>query len=157
VEADVLIPVPPLAVMAKRHQEMKDKYAKEYTTQFNEALAKSQLPATKAMVAEMAKYISRSAKIGFKMTPDEAAQLVKEDIQVAHQRLIGDSDGETLMKLLGENVANKIRKYDTDRLKTPEQVLRTPTERSAERPQRGKQQTTRMTPHEWRLHKRGLL
>lgn len=145
------------AVQARRHEEMKVKYAKEYETQFVEALKKSQLPPTKPMVAEMAKYIARSAKIGFKMTPDEAAQLVREDIQMAHQRLVGDSDGEVLLKLLGDQVANKIRKYDTDRLKTPEQMLRTPNEQSGERSKRVQQTKTRLTPHEWRLHKRGLL
>ncbi len=140
------------AVQKQRHEEMKVKYAKEYETQFVEALKKSQLPPTKPMVAEMAKYIARSAKIGFKMTPEEAAQLVREDIQVAHQRLIGDSDGEILLKLLGDNVANKIRKYDTDKLKTPEQVLRTPVEQGAPRTREPKR---RLTAHEWRLHKLG--
>lgn len=143
-------------VQKKRHEELKAKYAKDYTETFVEALKKTELPPTKPMVAEMAKYIARAAKIGFKMTPEEAAQLVKEDIQTAHQRLIGDSDGEILIKLLGEQVANKIRKYDTDKLKSPEQVLRTPVEQGERQKERGKPKE-RLTPHEWRLHKRGLL
>lgn len=144
------------AVQAQRDAEVKKQFMKEYETTFVKALQDSQLPATKPMVAEMAKYIARSAKIGFKMTPDEAAKLVKEDILLAHQRLIGDSDGETLMKLLGEDVANKIRKYDTAKIKTPEQVLRVPQEQKPreERIDRS-QPKQRMTPQEWRRHKLG--
>lgn len=143
-------------VKSRRHEEMKAKFAKEYTETFVEALKKTQLPPTKPMVAEMAKYIARSAKIGFKMTPDEAAQLVKEDILVAHQRLIGDSDGEILLKLLGDNVANKIRKYDTDRLKNPEAMLRAGPGEQAETHRTRGEKAKRMTPAEWRRHKMGL-
>ncbi len=143
------------SVRAQRLEEMKEKYSKEYVTTFVEALKKSQLPPTKPMVAEMAKYIGRAAKIGFEMSPDEAATLVREDVQLFVQRVVGDSDGETLLKILGDQIPNKIRKYDTDRLKNPEQALRAPIEQGKERPQRGGK-TTRMTPQEWRMHKMGL-
>ena len=76
------------AIEAKRNEVLKQKYAKDYSDQFVSALQETSLPPTKAMVAEMAKYVSRAAKIGFKMTAQEAAQLVKEDVQTAHQRLI---------------------------------------------------------------------
>ena len=72
-----------------RLEEMKQKYVKDYETQFIDALKTTDLPPTKPMIAEMAKYISRSAKIGFKMTPKEAAQLVKEDVQRAQMNLTG--------------------------------------------------------------------
>lgn len=140
----------------KRLQEMRDKYQKEFSEQFVSALKDSGLPPTKPMVAEMAKYISRSAKIGFKMTPQEAAQLVKEDITLAHQRLIGDTDGEMLIKLLGENVANKIRQYDTSKLKDPNQNLRTPQHQAPQEDRRDRSAPKkRMTAQEWRLHKLG--
>ena len=114
--------------MAKhRDEQLKAKYAQDYTQQFVSALQESGLPPTKPMVAEMARYIQISAKEGFKMTAKEAALLVKEDVQLAHARLIGDSDGETLMKLLGEEVANKVRKYDMAKLKDPNSGLNTPT------------------------------
>lgn len=138
----------------RRLEEVRNKYAKEYEEQFVAALEKSQLPPTKPMVAAMAKYIAQSAKIGFKMSADEAATLVREDIQLAHQRLIGDSDGEVLLKLLGEGVANKIRKYDTSKLKSPEQNLKTP--EPSHNPRERRPTSGRMTAREWQLHKRGL-
>lgn len=114
------------AIEKQRDEQLKAKYAADYTQQFVGALEKTGLPPTKPMVAEMAKYIRLSAKDGWKMTPDEAAMLVKQDIQMAHSRLIGDSDGETLMKLLGEEVANKVRKYDMAKLRDPNAGLKTP-------------------------------
>jgi hypothetical protein len=141
------------AIEQQRADEMKAKYADDYTKQFVSALQETGLPPNKAMVAEMAKYIARSAKIGFKMNAAEAAQLVKQDIQAAHQRLIGDSDGDTLIKLLGEDVANKIRKYDTAKLKDPNQYLRTP-EQSQEPRRERNQGNKRMTPKEWAEFKR---
>lgn len=135
------------AVEQRRHEEMKSKHMKDYETQFVEALKVSQLPPTKPMVAEMAKYISRSAQIGFKMSPQEAAQLVKEDLQQAHMRLIGDSDGETLIRLLGEDVANKVRKWDTSRVKSPEQYLKTPPQNEEPRSVAKK---SRMSQKDWR-------
>ncbi|NJO18760.1 MAG: hypothetical protein HC838_00040 [Spirulinaceae cyanobacterium RM2_2_10] len=140
-------------IESQRNEVLKQKYAKDYSDQFVSALEQTGLPATKPMVGEMAKYISRAAKIGFKMTANEAAQLVMEDVQSAHRKLIGDSDGEVLMKLLGDEVANRVRKYDTQRLKNPEQHLKTPVEQPEARvgtPRSGK----RMSSQEWRAYNR---
>ena len=135
----------------QRNETLKQKYAADYTAQFTEALQESGLPATKPMVAEMAKYIARAANIGFQMTAKEASQLVKEDVLTAHRRLIGDSDGEMLIKLLGEETANKVRKWDTSRLKSPEQNLKTPTEQQpSERGARRRVDGKRMSSSEWR-------
>lgn len=141
------------AMESKRNEILKQKYAKDYSDQFVQALQQTGLPATKPMVAEMAKYVSRAAKIGFKMTPMEAAQLVDEDLRVSYQKIAKESDGEVLIRLLGEEAANKIRRYDTQRLKNPEQGLRTPMdqqERNRARPTTGK----RMSAKEWREYNR---
>lgn len=131
-------------------ESLKAKYAKDYSDQFVDALKTSGLPATKPMVAEMAKYVQRAAKIGFKMTPSEAAQLVKEDVQKAVASLTGEADGDTLIKLLGEQVANKVRKWDTSRVKTPDQVLKTP-EQSRNSPTRKRESEYKPMSHkEWR-------
>lgn len=132
-----------------RHETLKKKFAADYTTQFTEALKESQLPATKDMVAEMARYIHRSAAIGFKMTAKEAAQLVKEDLSIRFQRLTGEADGDTLMRLLGDKAANKIREHDIAKLKNPEQNLRTP-ENQGDIRQRNKVPNKRMSSKEWR-------
>lgn len=107
-------------------KEISSKYAKEYTEQFTQALESEKLPAKKETIQEMAKYIKRATEIGFKMTASEAAKLVKEDILTRQKALVGDLDGDALISYFGEDVANKIRKWDTSRVKTPEANLKTP-------------------------------
>lgn len=142
-------------IARRHHEEMKKKYAAEYNLQFTKALQETGLPATKPMVAEMAKYISRAAKTGYEITPSEAAKLVLEDVKQAQMRLIGDSDAETLLKLLGDDVANKIRQADVARLKTPQQVVRQiPKEEQATEHRERSSSKKRMTPQEWRNYNR---
>lgn len=142
------------AVENARLEEMKSKYVKDYETQFTQALQESNLPPTKAMVGEMAKYISRSAKIGFKMEPKEAAQLVKEDIQKAQMSLIGNADGETLLKLLGDDVAKKILQARGAKVKQP--GFNTPIEQGERREiQSTNKGNRRMSAKEWAEFKRG--
>lgn len=139
----------------KVHKTLVEKYQKDYNDQFVSALQESGLPAQKETVAAMAKYISRAANMKFEMTPQEAAQLVKEDIQAKIRSVVSTADGESLMSLLGSETANKIRKWDTGRLKNPESGLKTPAEQAdpASTKQRG-QPKKRMTPSEWRAYNR---
>lgn len=138
------------AVEKQRLDELKSKYAKEYETQFVESLKESGLPATKAMVGEMAKYIQKSAKIGYKMSPSEAAQLVKEDVTKAQLALYGDANGDMLLKLLGDDAAQKILAARGQKPRNPEQNLRTPSEQGPPSDRSHKQGNKRMTAKEWR-------
>lgn len=136
----------------RANDALKAKYAKEYSDQFVDALKKTGLPASKPMVAEMAKYIARAAKINMPMTADEAAKLVKEDMENHYRSLYGEADPETLVKLIGEQGLQKVRGYDTSRLKDPAANLKTP-ETQGERQKRA-QDSKRMTPQEWRAYNR---
>ena len=136
-------------VEEKRHNELRERYQKDYETSFITALQESKLPPTKGMVAEMAKYISRSAKIGFVMSASEAAQLVKEDVQRSQLSLFGDSDGDTLLRLLGDEAANKILQARGAKVKSPEANLKTP-ETQGQPSERTRNNTKRMSPKEWR-------
>lgn len=131
-----------------RLEEMKQKYVKDYETQFIDALKTTDLPPTKPMIAEMAKYISRSAKIGFKMTPKEAAQLVKEDVQRAQMNLVGNADGETLLKLFGDDVAKKILQARGAKVK--QTGFSTPVEQGERREIERSGGDKRMSHKEWR-------
>lgn len=141
------------ALEKQRDDSLKKKFSEDYSKQFVEALKTSSLPQTKEMVAEMAKYIHRAAKMQFQMTADEAAKLVKEDIENAHRNLYGNSDAEVLVRLLGDQGLQKIRAYDTARLKDPNAQLKTPTEQGEPR-QRPKNTGKRMTTAEWRAFNR---
>lgn len=133
-------------------QILRDRFAQDYTQQFTSALKETNLPPTKQTVAAMARYIGEATKIGFKMTAQEAAKLVKEDIIDSQRRLIGDSDGETLIKLLGDDVANKIRKWDTGRLRDPNPPRVAPEDQGKPREKRVAHK--RMSAKEWREYNR---
>lgn len=94
----------------RRINEMKANATKEFEAQFTDALRRTAIPPTKTTVAKMAKYISDAAKMKYELTPLEAAGLVKEDLEKEMSYLYGESDGETLLKLLGEKNAEKILK-----------------------------------------------
>lgn len=136
------------AVEKRRDEDLKAKYSKEYSEQFIDALKSERLPPTKQAVADMAKYVHRAAKMNFKMTPLEAAKLVKEDIETAHRNLYGEADPETLVRLLGDQGLSKIRGYDSARIKKPEDMLKTPQNQGE--PRQRNSNGSRMTPKEWR-------
>lgn len=140
-------------VEKQRLEQLKGRFSEEYTTQFIDALKTSGLPQSKSMVAEMAKYVGRAAQIGFKMTAQEAAQLVREDLVSQHKTVIGESDGEALIRILGEDVANKVRKWDTSRVKSPEQNLQTPVEQGEPK---DRSRPSGLSKKEYAVYKRNL-
>ncbi len=140
-------------VEQQRLAEMKTKYAKQFESEFVEALKESKLPPSKHMVAEMARYIARGAKIGFKMSPAEAAQLVKEDLKQSQLAILGESDGETLLRLLGDDAAAKILQARGAKVRSPESNLRTPEAQSEPRERHAA--SGRMSAKEWRNYNRG--
>lgn len=141
----------------RQHDEaMRKKYSEEYTKQFVDVLKAEKLPANNVTVAEMAKYIARAAKIGFEMTPQEAAKLVAEDIEQRHRALYGNADAEYLIKVLGEEAIQKLRAHDVAQIKSPEQYLKTPSIQEQGEATRQRARNKRMTPREWRKHKYGL-
>ncbi len=132
-----------------RNEEMKAKYAKEYSEQFIEALKTTNLPATKEMVASMAKYIARAAQLKFPMTAIEAAKLVQQDEDMRIEHRLKNATPEQIIQILKEENIQKVRAYDTSRLKDPNSGLKTPekqTEVTRKRDTGGK----RMTTAEWR-------
>lgn len=137
----------------QRDDELRAKFSKDYEATFVDAIKTVGLPPTKGMVAEMAKYIRRAADLKYELTPADAAKLVKEDVESSYQRLFGEADAEILVKLIGEQGLQKVRGYDTSRLKDPAANLKTP-EHQAET-SRKREQSKRMTPAEWRAFNRG--
>lgn len=141
------------AKKAEEHDKLKAKLAGEFEGQFIEALKTEKLPQTKYMVAEMAKYIARAAKLGYKIVPQDAAKLVREDEEGRFHGVAADTPAEILAKLLGEKNLQKLREYDAQRLKDPAAQLRTPADQPDQ--PRQKERSQRMTPQEWRAFNRG--
>lgn len=132
--------------------QLKQKYIKEYNEQFVNAIQKAGLPADNSSVKAMAGYIYRASEIGLKMTPEEAASLVKQDKEADLKSTFSKADAETVVKLLGEDVANKIRQWDTSRVKDPLAKLENPS--APTEPREKRDPTKRMTHQEWRKFNR---
>ena len=119
------------AVKDRHHNEMKEKFKAEYNTTFVEAIKTTAVPPTKETVAKMAAYISRSVKIGVELTPLEAAKMVEDDFRQLYTRVASQADGETLLKMFGDDFAQKILTARGARVKSPN--LPTPQEQGQRR------------------------
>lgn len=137
-------------------ETLKKKYAEKYTAEFVDALKTVNLPPTKEMVGEMAKYIARAAKINFEMTPQEAAKLVQQDEDTRIEHRLKNATPEQIIQILKEEGVQKVRGYDTSRLKDPNSGLKTPTEQSEPNTARARNSSKPMTVQQWRRHKMGL-
>lgn len=137
----------------KIREQLKTKYAKEYSDQFVNALKTTGLPPTKETVAKVAGYIKKATLLKFEMTPLEAAKLVREDTESTHKSIYSNAETEHLVKLIGEEGLKKIRAYDMAKLRDPSSNLKTPTEQS-EGGRKRDPGAKRMTPAEWRAFNR---
>jgi hypothetical protein len=136
---------------ARAHEELKSKYVKEYNDQFVKALEEVNVPRDRQTVADMAGYIGRYAKKGIAITATEAAMLVKEDLKNKNKALLKDATAEQILELIGDEGIGKVRKWDTSRVRSPEQFLKTPAEQPD--PAQARQRSApkgRMTNSEWR-------
>lgn len=124
--------------------QLEQQYAQDYDKKITEALSSSGLPKTPKTVKRMASLMSQNLNLGLDLEPKDLVQLVREDYLSEIKELFGATDGDTLLKLLGNDVANKIRKSDLARLKTPKPMQNTPPP-----PQREEQPKRRQTTEEW--------
>lgn len=100
---------------------LENHYAQEYQKTIISALNSSSLPKNDFTVARMASLLQKNLQHGLDLPPQALAQLVREDYERELKSLIGSSEGEQILRLLGEDVANKIRKHDLSKfqLKNP--------------------------------------
>lgn len=138
---------------AQVRAQLEQQYAQDYDKKITEALSSSGLPKTPKTVKRMAALMSQNLNLGLDLEPKDLVQLVKEDYLNEIKELFGATDGDTLLKLLGDDVANKIRKSDLARLRTPK-----PPVKIENPPPREEQPRRRMSTEEWmaEVRKRAL-
>ena len=111
----------------RTHAEMEKRFSEDYTKQFISALEGTELPATKEVIGRMAYYIKLAADLkNYEMSAKEAMDLVRKEYQTTYRSVLASADGENLIRMLGDDVANKVRKYDTSRIKDPNRYMQTP-------------------------------
>jgi hypothetical protein len=104
-------------VEAKQSQQLQEHYANEYSNTITEALKTQGVPKSPSTVKRMAALMSKSIDNGLDLQPSQIAKLVQEEYLAEIKELFGSSDEDTLLALLGDDTANKIRKADLKRLR----------------------------------------
>jgi hypothetical protein len=106
---------------AIQHQEIA-KLTEDWTNHYKQtipaALKTAGVPQNDRSVARIAYYIAQGKERGQNLSPEQVAPLVKQDFMDDIQALFGASDGDTLLSLLGEDTAKKLRQSDVKRLKS---------------------------------------
>jgi hypothetical protein len=113
--------------LAKQQQEEQDNLTakqREYLSgQIIEALEKSGLPKTKLIASRMAFYMRENLLQGWEAPIEVIVQQVKQERQALMSGEVGALEGEALIQYLGEDVVNKIRKWDLTQLRARKQNL----------------------------------
>lgn len=97
--------------------ELKSNAAQNYDKTISEALSSSGLPKTPKTVKRMAELMHKNLSMGLELEPKHLVQMVREDYLSEIKELFGQTDGDAMISMLGDDVANKIRKADLARLK----------------------------------------
>lgn len=123
------------ADLQQAHQSKLDQleahHRENYQKVIISALETGGLPKTDFTVRRMCDLMAKNLQMGLDLAPEHLAKLVREDYENETKTLYSATDGETLLKLLGDDIANKIRKADLARLKAgmpnvPSPTLDTP-------------------------------
>lgn len=94
------------------------RFEQSYESKILEALEIQGVPKKPEAVARMAQYLLKTVEDGYDLTPSELAAQVRSDYTDEIKSLFSDVEGDQLLALLGDAVAEKIRKADMKRLKT---------------------------------------
>lgn len=97
--------------------KLTEHYKQEFDTKIVEALQTSGLPRSPKAVNRMIDYMSTAIREGIDVEPKHVVNLVRRDFINDITDLFSQMEGDSLLQLLGDGVANKIRKADLARLK----------------------------------------
>lgn len=102
----------------KAQQEAMTAQAREQVqTQIIEALETGGLPKTNFTIRRLAYWMQRNHANGFDAPVSLVVSQVKSEMETTLRDLVQASDGEVLVKLLGDGVIQKLRKYDLEQLR----------------------------------------
>jgi hypothetical protein len=134
--------------MKARDKELTEKYTADYSNQIIKALNENSLPKTEYTVKRIAYYMHLGLQKGLNLSASDVADKVKQDYINEQKALFAAADGGTLVQLLGEDAANKLRKWDVSRVKNPNAHAKTPEKQfiSDDTPKK----TKKITIDEWR-------
>lgn len=131
-------------------EKMENEYAQNFQTTIIDALTKSGLPKSPELVKRFAGVMKRNLEMGLELTSDQLVGEVKREVTGLLKSIVGEADGDQLVKMFGDDVAKKIRKFDLKALQDKQNQLfqrpqGTSQNQSVPTPEKGY-----MTTDEWR-------
>jgi hypothetical protein len=133
-----------------REQEMQalaSKHTEDYQKQIISAIDTNGLPKSPYVVALYAKYLKQALSKGHRLKAEQVSDLVKEDVTSMYRDMFGSADGDRLISLFGDDVAEKINKARIKQLKKTETT-------SATSETRERSEKPAMTWADWRQRNR---
>jgi hypothetical protein len=97
-------------------RELTGKYREHFQGAIIEALEEAKLPKTTGTVRRMAHYLLEGNKRGVRFEPKDVVDLVRGDINKEFKEMFSESPAENLLGILGDSVAEKIRKHDLSKV-----------------------------------------
>jgi hypothetical protein len=98
-------------------EQLQNHYAQDFDKKITEALKSSNLPKTPKTVRRMAELMHRNLSHGLELEPSQLVEFVRQDYLNEIKELFGNTEGDILMSLMGDDIANKLRKADLARIK----------------------------------------
>lgn len=105
------------AAKEKDLSDMTSKFQTDYQKQISEALDVAGLPKSALTVQRTAYYLKQALERGHRLKAGDVMDLVKSDFQKWFTEMYQSTDGEKLISLFGEDVAEKINKARMAKLK----------------------------------------
>jgi hypothetical protein len=134
----------------RQKEAVKQRYQQEYNQQIVGALENSGLPKTEHTVKRMIHYMYNALEKGYELNANDVVDLVKKDYIEDTKSLYSGLDSEALIKILGDDVAKKLRKHELNQIK---QSGFTPQSRTPSTGTKNNQKGPRkMNKDEWREH-----
>lgn len=133
-------------------QRLQAQAAQEYDTEISKVLEASNLPKTPYAVKRVAEIMLNALQKGYEVDAATAVDMVRRGYSTDIQSLVGGLDGEHLIKVLGDDIAKKIRKHDLAALKS-KLATEQPAAIADKKPSPAKareDQQQRLTPDQWR-------
>lgn len=118
-----------------KEQAQVAEYQNQLGQKMVEALTKSGLPKSAGPLAvkRIAHHMERALDADYDISPDELAELVRDEYRGEHKSFSANLSGQELVEWLGEDVVRKIRQHDLSKLRSKMggQMVQAPVENRA--------------------------
>jgi hypothetical protein len=99
----------------ERLETLKEQKRQEWSQKFTDALDTGDVPRTDWTLTRMAHYMRIGLKTNPNIEPKDVVHLVEADWDTAHKQMLGKLKGDKLIKRLGDDVADEVRKTQLKR------------------------------------------